>query len=177
MEVQAYALHAVKTSGLALKLSSLSSLHSEEPPSIHLSCSILWEVFQHHRRQIEGLSLFSKLIHCQYKVPMTLTMNYFDYLDWLSMLIKFHLKMSVMTQCFLNHGSHTVEPKNQKRHSPTQTTMCLQTQLYINYEMKNYLPFLPNTLLLHYFDGDSTKELQQDTRRCSCVSKCCTMLE
>ena len=136
-------------------------------------------VFQHHRRQIEGLSLFSKLIHCQYKykVPMALTMNYFDYLDWLSMLIKFHSKMSVMTQCFLNHGSHTVEPKNQKRHSPIQTTMGLQTQLYINYEIKNYLPFLPNTLLLQYSDGDSTREIQQDTRRCSCVSKCRTTLE
>lgn len=95
-------------------------------------------------------------------------MNYFDYLDWLSLLIKFHMKMSVMTQCFLNHGSHTAESKNQKRHSPTLTTMCLQTQLYINYEIKNYLPFLPNTLLLYHFDGDPTRELQQDTRRCSC---------
>ena len=158
-------------------MSSLWSLPGEIPPNNHLQCHILWEVFQHCWRQTERISLSPKLIHCQYRIPMALTINCFDYLDRLSMLIKFHLKMSVMTHWFLSHGICTVEPKNHRRHSPTQTTTCLQTQLYINNEISNYLPFLPNTLLLHDFNRDPTGELQQDTRRCSCVSKCCVRLE
>lgn len=47
--------------------------------------------------------------------------------------------------------------------SACQTTTCLQTQLSVNDGTKNYLPFLSNTLLLHDFDGDQTRELQHDT--------------
>lgn len=117
------------------------------------------------------------LIHCQDKIPIALTVNHFDYLDQLSVLLRLHVKMSVVTQCFLTDGSHTVEPQSHRRHLPTQIPMCLQTQLYTNYKTTNYLPFLPNPLWLHDLIEDPTRELQHDTRRCSCVSKCCKRLK
>lgn len=94
---------------------------------------------------------------------MPFTKDCFSYLVCLCVLVRFCLQF-VWTQNFF--GDKTKEYQTASAY-PIKN-LCLQTQLYRNYEVKNYLPFLPNTQLLHDCGQDQTKELRQDTRRCSC---------
>lgn len=141
-----------------------SSLSVETLPSIY----ILW-IFPHHRRRAKGIPLPSSLLlRCVYRIPVALIRNCLHYLDCLCVFVKNCLQF-VWTQNFSSGCPHTVEAKTLRWHPPAPPKILrLQTQLYRNYEIKNYLPFLPNTQGLHDCEQDQTRELQQDTRRCSC---------
>lgn len=74
-------------------MSSLSSMPGDVPTDFYLHHHALWEVFQHHWKQMEGRYLFLSpihqvLIYCLYRIPLALIINFFDYWDLLSILIK-----------------------------------------------------------------------------------------
>lgn len=146
---------------MAWPLSSVPVEHYPIPTSSR-SINII-EGKQEESSTSPSASLPVPLLCCLYRIPMPFTKDCFSYLVCLCVLVRFCLQF-VWTQNFF--GDKTKEYQTASAY-PIKN-LCLQTQLYRNYEVKNYLPFLPNTQLLHDCGQDQTKELRQDTRRCSC---------
>lgn len=135
-------------------------------PDIHLPCRVCWEVFEHHWRE-PALSP---------PAPPRGRDSYGIYKLWLvSYAVSTDTDHAPLAICVDTVLLKRWQPHCWTKESPMAfaypPTMCLQTQLYKNYEIKNYLPLLPITWLWHDFDGDQTRKLEHDTWGCSCVSK------